>query len=100
MQLGMIGLGRMGANMVRRLIKNGHQCVVYCRSKSTVDDLNMVRGQFRGYRQEPGVAADSQIETFAALKRRSIRDAGAACRFTSAPGRTSRSLPRKSLSVC
>ncbi len=32
MQLGMIGLGRMGANMVRRLIKNGHQCVVYDRS--------------------------------------------------------------------
>ena len=29
MQLGMIGLGRMGANMVRRLIKGGHQCVVF-----------------------------------------------------------------------
>jgi 6-phosphogluconate dehydrogenase len=29
MQLGMIGLGRMGANMVRRLIRGGHQCVVY-----------------------------------------------------------------------
>jgi 6-phosphogluconate dehydrogenase len=29
MQLGMIGLGRMGANMVRRLLKAGHQCVVY-----------------------------------------------------------------------
>ena len=29
MQLGMIGLGRMGANMVRRLIKAGHECVVY-----------------------------------------------------------------------
>jgi 6-phosphogluconate dehydrogenase len=29
MQLGMIGLGRMGANMVRRLLKGGHQCVVY-----------------------------------------------------------------------
>ena len=28
MQLGMVGLGRMGANMVRRLIKGGHQCVV------------------------------------------------------------------------
>jgi len=28
MQLGMIGLGRMGANMVRRLQKNGHKCVV------------------------------------------------------------------------
>jgi 6-phosphogluconate dehydrogenase len=32
MQLGMIGLGRMGANMVRRLQKNGHKCVVYDRS--------------------------------------------------------------------
>ena len=29
MQLGMIGLGRMGANMVRRLIGDGHQCVVF-----------------------------------------------------------------------
>lgn len=29
MQLGMIGLGRMGANMVRRLMRNGHECVVY-----------------------------------------------------------------------
>ncbi|MBV8747690.1 MAG: hypothetical protein JO134_21890, partial [Xanthobacteraceae bacterium] len=28
MQLGMIGLGRMGGNMVRRLLKAGHQCVV------------------------------------------------------------------------
>ena len=32
MQLGMIGLGRMGANMVRRLINKGHQCVVFDRS--------------------------------------------------------------------
>ena len=39
MQLGMIGLGRMGANMVRRLIKNGHQCVVYDRSPQAVADL-------------------------------------------------------------
>ncbi len=39
MQLGMIGLGRMGANMVRRLIKAGHQCVVYDRSKKVVEDL-------------------------------------------------------------
>ena len=29
MQLGMIGLGRMGANMVRRLIEGGHECVVF-----------------------------------------------------------------------
>src|SRR5579862_5113985 len=39
MQLGMIGLGRMGANMVRRLQKNGHQCVVYDRSQESVKQL-------------------------------------------------------------
>src|SRR5215813_9425577 len=39
MQLGMIGLGRMGANMVRRLLKNGHKCVVFDRSPKSVDDL-------------------------------------------------------------
>jgi len=39
MQLGMIGLGRMGANMVRRLIKNGHQCVVYDRSPQAIAGL-------------------------------------------------------------
>ncbi len=39
MQLGMIGLGRMGANMVRRLIKSGHQCVVYDRSSEAVQQL-------------------------------------------------------------
>jgi 6-phosphogluconate dehydrogenase len=38
-QLGMIGLGRMGANMVRRLIKNGHECVVYDRSAAAVSGL-------------------------------------------------------------
>lgn len=39
MQLGMIGLGRMGANMVRRLIKGGHDCVVFDRSPDTVKAL-------------------------------------------------------------
>ncbi len=39
MQLGMIGLGRMGANMVRRLIKKGHDCVVFDRSPQTVSEL-------------------------------------------------------------
>src|SRR6516225_7985813 len=39
MQLGMIGLGRMGANMVRRLIKGGHQCVVYDMSPKAVEEL-------------------------------------------------------------
>src|ERR1700757_4130161 len=39
MQFGMIGLGRMGANMVRRLIKKGHDCVVFDRSQQTVSEL-------------------------------------------------------------
>jgi 6-phosphogluconate dehydrogenase len=39
MQLGMIGLGRMGANMVRRLLRKGHQCVVFDRSSKAVQDL-------------------------------------------------------------
>ncbi len=39
MQLGMIGLGRMGANMVRRLMKNGHQCVVYDVNPAAADAL-------------------------------------------------------------
>ena len=39
MQLGMIGLGRMGANMVRRLLRGGHQCVVFDRSAKAVADL-------------------------------------------------------------
>jgi 6-phosphogluconate dehydrogenase len=38
-QLGMIGLGRMGANMVRRLIRGGHPCVVYDRAQEAVKDL-------------------------------------------------------------
>jgi 6-phosphogluconate dehydrogenase len=39
MQIGMIGLGRMGANMVRRLLRGGHQCVVYDPNTQAVQDL-------------------------------------------------------------
>ena len=39
MQLGMIGLGRMGANMVRRLVSGGHNCVVYDRNSEVVAAL-------------------------------------------------------------
>src|ERR1043166_8591970 len=49
MQIGMIGLGRMGANMARRLLKSGHQCVVFDRSPKTVQNLA----------KETGVAASS-----------------------------------------
>ncbi|MDO9052948.1 MAG: decarboxylating 6-phosphogluconate dehydrogenase [Gallionella sp.] len=49
MQIGMIGLGRMGANMVRRLQRAGHQCVVFDRSTDAVQALA----------KEGAVAADS-----------------------------------------
>ena len=39
MQLGMVGLGRMGANMVRRLLRGGHRCVVFDMSPKAVDEL-------------------------------------------------------------
>ena len=39
MQIGMIGLGRMGANMVRRLLTGGHQCAVFDRSPKAVQEL-------------------------------------------------------------
>jgi 6-phosphogluconate dehydrogenase len=39
MQLGMIGLGRMGANMVRRLLKGGHRCVVFDMSAKAIEEL-------------------------------------------------------------
>jgi 6-phosphogluconate dehydrogenase len=43
MQLGMIGLGRMGANMVRRLLNGGHQCVVFDRSPEAVSESVRVK---------------------------------------------------------
>src|ERR1700745_1587866 len=39
MQIGMIGLGRMGANMARRLIRRGHSCVVFNRAPQAVNEL-------------------------------------------------------------
>ena len=39
MQLGMIGLGRMGANMVRRLMRAGHECVVFDVFPKAVEDM-------------------------------------------------------------
>src|SRR6185503_4504804 len=39
MQIGIVGLGRMGSNMVRRLLKGGHECVVFNRSPKPVEEL-------------------------------------------------------------
>src|SRR5487761_1488195 len=39
MQLGMVGLGRMGANLVQRLVRDGHRCVVYDVNAAAIDKL-------------------------------------------------------------
>ena len=54
MELGMIGLGRMGTNMVRRLLRAGHQCVVY--------DLHLEAAQALA---EEGAVATASLEEFA-----------------------------------
>src|SRR5262249_45650272 len=40
MQLGVIGLGRMGGNIVRRLIRSGHECVVFDQNPSAIESLS------------------------------------------------------------
>ncbi len=52
MQLGMIGLGRMGANMVRRLIKGGHDCVVFDMSQAAVQALAQERATGAASRED------------------------------------------------
>ena len=59
MQLGMIGLGRMGANMVRRLIKKGHSCVVFDRSPQAV----------AGLVKDHAIGADSLIDLVKKLEK-------------------------------
>src|ERR1700709_95529 len=54
MQLGMVGLGRMGANMVRRLVAHGHECVVFDMSPKVVEDMA----------KEKGIAGSSSLQDF------------------------------------
>lgn len=55
MQIGMIGLGRMGGNMVRRLLKGGHECVVFDRSPEAVVAL-----------EQEGAVGASSLDDFVA----------------------------------
>ena len=57
MQIGMIGLGRMGSNMVRRLMQGGHECVVYNRSADAVKALQ----------REGATGADSLVDFVARM---------------------------------
>ena len=59
MQLGIVGLGRMGANMARRLLRGGHECIVYDRSEKAVAELAA----------EKAIGAASLAELTEALKK-------------------------------
>src|SRR5579871_849322 len=80
MQIGMIGLGRMGANMVRRLMRGGHQCVVHdvsadavralqregARGSTSLDDfLSQLNTPKVVWLMVPAAIVDSQLEQLA-----------------------------------
>ncbi len=81
MQIGMIGLGRMGPNMVRRLIRKGHSCVVFNRSPQPVNELvkeNAIGATSladvvkkltrpRATRPEPGITAGKLMQRYTSV---------------------------------
>ena len=83
MQLGMVGLGRMGANMVRRLMKAGHECVVYDLSADAV----------KAMAAEGAVGASSWADLVAKLD-------GAAGRLADGAGRRRRQHARAARRRC
>ncbi len=83
MQLGMIGLGRMGANLVRRLMRDGHRCVAYDRNPDVVKALEA----------EGATGADSLADFVAKLER-------AAQHLDHGPGRCRRGPPSSSCARC
>ena len=75
MQLGMIGLGRMGANLVRRLMRDGHRCVVYDVNADAVKQL-----------ESEGATGSSSLEDFVPSWRRPA-PSGSCCRRPSSTRR-------------
>jgi 6-phosphogluconate dehydrogenase len=67
MQIGMIGLGRMGANMARRLMKGAHECVVYDRNAGNVDAL--VKEGAIGASSLEDVVLDAELPSNELMKR-------------------------------
>ena len=61
MQLGMVGLGRMGANMVRRLMDQGHQCVAFDVFADSVTKPRVRKA--RSARQHPGAISSRKLST-------------------------------------
>ena len=84
MQLGMIGLGRMGANMVRRLMRGGHTCVVFDRSRGRGEGTGQGRRDRRGLARRTSCRSSSKPRAIwlmvpAARRRREHRRAACRC---------------------
>ena len=91
MQLGMIGLGRMGANMVRRLMKDGHDCVVFDMSPKAVEELVAEKATgavvARRLRRQAREAARVWLMVPAAVVDKTIDELAAACSSRATPHR-------------
>ena len=76
MQLGMIGLGRMGANMVRRLLRAGHEGVVFDMSPKAVEELVLEKAvggaSPADFVSKPFVNTDLELPFANALKQRQL----------------------------
>ena len=110
MQLGMIGLGRMGANMVRRLMRAGHECVVFDMSPANVAQLGKDGATGSGSLDEflsklkppravwlmvPAAVVDQTLEQLARACRRATSSSMAATRITSTISAAPRSCNRR-----
>ena len=80
MQIGMMGLGRMGANMVRRLLRDGHECVVYDINPASVaalvTDWRDRRRFDGGVRRQAGQAAQRLADAAGGDHRQDRRPGG------------------------
>ena len=115
MQLGMVGLGRMGANMVRRLMNAGHECVVYDVFPKSVEELVKEKAigssslqDFASKLQKPravwlmvpAAVVDETIAGIVPLSRsRATSSSTAATRITSTTFAAPRSLRRRAFTT-
>ena len=104
MQLGMIGLGRMGANMVRRLINGGHDCVVFDMSQTAVQTLVKEKAtgaaSLRGFREEARNAARDLVDGAGRGRGQDDRRSAAAARRRRHPHRRRQLVLRRRHPSC
>ena len=114
MQIGMIGLGRMGANMVHRLLAGGHRCVVFDRAPQAVEELARATAVGASsiadlvkkletpravWLMVPAAVVDPTIRTFCRISRRGTSPSTAAIPITSTTSGARGSSPRRAFTM-